>query len=59
LCILPRIGKITPLDQTPELPPDLARRGCRWETRYPDDQRVPITGREPAKLTVVNRWLCK
>jgi len=46
-------------EQTPELPPDLARRGCRWETRYPDDQRVPITGREPAKLTVVNRWLCK
>lgn len=46
-------------EQTPELPPDLARRGCRWETRYPDGRRVPISGREPAKLTVVNHWLCK
>lgn len=46
-------------EQTPELPPDLARRGCRWETGYPDGRRVPITGREPARLTIVNRWLCK
>jgi len=46
-------------EQAPELPPDLERRGCRWETSYPDDRRVPITGREPARLTVVNRWFCK
>lgn len=46
-------------EQVPSVPADLARRGCHWVTDYPDDQRVPISSAEGAKLTVVNHWVCK
>jgi len=52
-------GDCTITEQPPAVPADLARRGCRWETSYPDGQRIPVSLREGAKGVVVNRWICK
>ena len=46
-------------EHAPDVPADLAKRGCHWETSYPDDRRTPISSTEGARLTVVNRWICK
>jgi hypothetical protein len=46
-------------EQAPEVPADLARLGCHWETRYPDDQRILVDHKEGAKGEVVNHWVCK
>ena len=42
----------------PNVPVELLRRGCRWETSYPDGQSATIEAAVTKELRVVNRWTC-
>lgn len=57
---IPANSVCTIAEQAPPVPPELTRRGCGWQTRYPDGQNATMPS--PAttlSLTVVNRWNCK
>lgn len=57
---IPARSACTIAEQAPAVPPDLARRGCRWDTSYPDGQNAAMPNPAAALYrTVVNRWSCK
>lgn len=57
---IPAASACTIAEQAPAIAPDLARRGCRWETSYPDGQNAAMPNPAAAmSRTVVNRWSCK
>lgn len=57
---IPANRSCTLVEQAPAVSRDLAKRGCRWETSYPDGQTAPMP--DPAAAlsrTIVNRWTCE
>lgn len=57
---IPASSACTIAEQAPAIPPDLAKRGCRWDTSYPDGQNAAMPNPATAlSRTVVNRWSCK
>ncbi|MDP1632746.1 MAG: DUF5979 domain-containing protein [Caulobacter sp.] len=52
----------TVTEQPPAVPGSLARRGCHWETRYPDadsGRRTTLPAGANTTRRVVNHWICK
>jgi uncharacterized repeat protein (TIGR01451 family) len=49
----------TVVEQPPAVPPDLARRGCHWETEYPSGQTFRIGDARKDEAEIVNHWICK
>lgn len=57
---VPANSVCTIVELAPAVPLDLAQRGCRWETSYPDGQGATMPNPATAmSRTVVNRWTCK
>ena len=57
---VPANSVCTIVELAPTVPLDLAQRGCRWETSYPDGQNATMPSPATALgRTVVNRWTCK
>lgn len=56
---IPANRSCTLVEQAPAISGDLAKRGCRWETSYPDGQIAAMPNPAAAlSRTVVNRWTC-
>lgn len=57
---VPANSVCTIVELAPTVPLDLAQRGCRWETSYPDGQSATMPSPATAlNRTVINRWTCK
>jgi hypothetical protein len=46
-------------ERPPSLSPELERRGCSWQTSYPEGRRATVAGGANATLVVLNTWTCK
>ena len=55
---IPTGSNCTVTERPPVVPADLAKRGCHWETRYPDAEG-PVPAKDEVVRRVINRWICK